>query len=138
MARTVSFGGGLTEAPEYVDPQRSIRQRAMADALMKQSQGPISGWGEGVANLARTAAAGFIGNRADEGEKAAKRARSDTLRSALASGDPMAALAASNDPELQDLSLQYQMAKALKDPAEQDLVQAVGPDGRLTWVPKAQ
>jgi hypothetical protein len=117
MARTVSFGGGLTEA---VEP-RYMRQRAMADALTQQSQGPISGWGEGVANLARTAAAGFINNRADTAQKTASSARAEALRNAMASGDPQAALqmlGQSEDPELQGMALNYQMAKMLEPAGE--------------------
>jgi hypothetical protein len=118
MPRAVSFGGGLSAAPEYVDPQRAMRQRAMADALTRQSEGPISGWGQGVANLARTAAAGFLGNRADQSEKSANQARAAEMQRIGGSGDPLAALLQSQDPEFQQMGLQYQMAKALKDPGE--------------------
>lgn len=114
MARSVSFGGGLAEAPE----PRYMRQRAMADALLQGTNRPVTGIGEGISQLANTAAAGFIGKRADEAEKSTARARAEALRSALASDDPMGALSQSEDPELMNLSLQYQMARAMKDPAE--------------------
>jgi hypothetical protein len=119
MARMVSFGGGLQSAPaEYIDPQRISRQRAMADALTQQSQGRISGWGEGVANLARTAAAGFINSRANANEKTSNEARLQAMRGAIGSDDPLAALSQSNDPQLVEFGLQQQMAKLLKDPGE--------------------
>jgi hypothetical protein len=134
MARQVSFGGGLVEAPE----PRYIRQRAMADALLGQNRPQISGWGEGVANLARTAAAGFINKRADEAETTATKARADALRAALSSPDPLAALSQSDAPDLQSMSLQWQMANAMKGPEALELKEVFNPEtGQMEYVKEA-
>lgn len=131
MAKTVSFGGGLAEEPRY------MRQRAMADALLQGTQGPISGWGEGVANLAKTAAAGYINNRADTAQKTASQARADALRRAVQSGNKdqaLSILSESDDPELQGMSLQYQMA-GLLDPQQLELKQIYDPQqGGMVYV----
>lgn len=116
MTKQISFGGGMSEAP--APDQQYLRQRAMSQALIGGSQGPISGWGEGVGNLAKTAAGVFLGRKADAGEKASNEARRAALQGVLSSPDPMAALSQSSDPELQGMALNMQMAKLLKDPGE--------------------
>lgn len=101
-----------------VDSQRYVRQQAMADALMGQGTQAPNNWGDAIGKLAQQAAGVFAGNRAKEGEMAANQARADAMRAALSSDNPIAALGQSNDPDLVSLSLQHQMAKLLKDPAE--------------------
>lgn len=101
-------------------PQQAAKQRAVAEALLSQSQSGASNWGEGLARVAQAFTSGQLSNRVSDAE-AAGQARAAELFGGLRSGASSdAILAALLSPDAQwGTDIQNSVAQALLSQAAQ-------------------
>jgi hypothetical protein len=134
----------VTEIPliNETDPQR---QRLLDRVLYGQRQmqegsstAPVQHWTQGLARMLQAGIGGYVAGEARRDDEALVRNRNKLTAEALRSGDPIAALSQSEDPYLSGMGSRAALTKALRGEEAPELVQAVGPDGRMTWVPKSQ
>jgi hypothetical protein len=109
------FGNPLLQQQFAQDPQN-----LMAQQLMQQgsSTAPVQSWGEGLARALQAPLGGMFASQARGRYQKEDDQYRAAMSKALQGGDVVQNLSNSGDPSLQNMALQAQLAKALKDPAE--------------------
>lgn len=136
----MALNSALFANPQLFQAYQSDPRLGYAQALMQQgaSAAPVRSPLEGLARAAQGAVGGFLAGRTrhdyqDQGEKYRK-----GLAAALQNGDVLAALTASDDPQLQQMGLQAKLQQQL-DPAKDPLVKVFDPNTHAeVWRPQSQ
>lgn len=100
--------------------ERLLDRVRYGQSLMQQgsSTAPVQSPLEGLARALQGGLGGYFAGQAGREGKERDRAYQTKLADVLRNPKPMEALAASDDPELQGLGLQYQLAQAMEQPGE--------------------
>lgn len=94
------------------DPQAGI-----ANELTQQGmQSTPTSWAGGLARLAQTLVGSYKGNQIRQNYQNQAADYRTQLAQALSGSDPAKALSQSNNPQLQDMGLQFQMQRAAREP----------------------
>lgn len=107
--------------PQYLQSQYQNDPRlAMAQALQQQgmSAAPIQSWAQGLARVAQGVVGGYNQSRLRDEYQQQGQQYSTDLAKALGAQDPVSALSQSQNPELQQMGLQYQLQRATRAPLE--------------------